>query len=134
MNGKILGLALLTSVVLSGCVRLYDQPYGYYEYDYYNKYSHHLEPNASPEPMTHIDNLGKPKGRAPRPYSVTPHDQVKYDSLSNRIKNRQKQVGGKTSESTTTAVKSDVQKPIPAGDTTNANSNSTASDSVSSHS
>lgn len=116
------------SLFISGCVDIYDHPNGYYDYDYYDKYGHHLSPSMYPEPVTSMKEPGKPRGHKPRPYSVTPQDQEKYDSLNNRIKNRAKAVStdaskattDTTNTTTTTAASTDATK----ADSTNTKSTS----------
>ena len=84
----------MAGLFLSGCSQMFKQPPGYYDYDYYDKYGHHYNPNATSESMVNENVKSKRRGHKPRPYSVTPEDQAKYESLNNRIKvNAQKTKG-----------------------------------------
>ncbi len=60
--------------------------------------------------MTNMSIKGKPRGHKPRPYSVTPDDQAKYESLNNRIKSNTKKKGDVTVKPSSEAKASDAPK------------------------
>jgi hypothetical protein len=109
--------AILASTLIAGCADIYNQPHGYYDYDYYNKDGHHAAPNTLTQPLTDTPKVSKHGKRKPHPYSVTPHDQAKFDSLNNRIQGRVKQVQTTPTDASKVAPSSAVTKTETADDT-----------------
>lgn len=89
------------SILIAACTDMYGP--SYYNYNYNQMHDPYQHGNMQIEPLEHGES--KPKGSKPRPYSVTPQDQMKYENLNNRIQNRLKKVKGASTSSTTSELK-----------------------------
>lgn len=105
-------IAPLVLTLLAGCSELFGS------YDNYD--SNYSTPGATsmatPGDMSQGNGTGSSsssggyyKSSKPKPYSVTPDDQAKYDQLTSQIKNHEQQVQGKKSATAASSAQNTVQ-------------------------